>query len=71
MRRNLEKGDKIMTIGGFYGRVVGFKDDALIVELKPDNVKVQMNRSSVADVLNKDENTLEAAPSEESEKETE
>ncbi|QSX08781.1 preprotein translocase subunit YajC [Alkalibacter rhizosphaerae] len=54
MRKSLEKGDKIMTIGGFYGEIFGFKDDALIVQLKPDNIKVQMSRSAVADVLNKD-----------------
>ncbi|MBF7095892.1 preprotein translocase subunit YajC [Alkalibacter mobilis] len=55
MRQGLQKGDKIITIGGFYGRVAGFKDDGLIIELKPDNVKVQMSRTAVADVLNKED----------------
>lgn len=55
MRNNLAKGDKIVTIGGFYGKVVSFKDDVLTVELKPDNVKVQIAKTAVAEVLNKEE----------------
>jgi preprotein translocase subunit YajC len=70
MRKNVEKGDKILTIGGFYGRIAGFKDDTLIVELKPDNVKVQMSRTAIADVLNKDETALAAEPVSEGRTET-
>lgn len=70
MRNSLEKGDEIMTIGGFYGRIVGFKDDAVIVELKPDKVKVQISRTAVANILNKDESALEA-PVKENRSETE
>lgn len=55
MRSNLQKGDKILTIGGFYGKVVGFKDDILTIELKPDNIKVQIAKSAVAEVLNRTE----------------
>lgn len=55
MRNSLEKGDKIVTIGGFYGKVVSFKDDVLTIELKPDNVKVQIAKTAVAEVLNKEE----------------
>ncbi|MFZ7119856.1 MAG: preprotein translocase subunit YajC [Eubacteriaceae bacterium] len=55
MRNELKKGDKILTIGGFYGKINSFKDDILTVELKPDNVKVQITKSAVAEVLNKEE----------------
>jgi len=34
MRNNLKVGDKIITIGGLYGKVVKIKDDKLTVELE-------------------------------------
>ncbi|NTW72087.1 MAG: preprotein translocase subunit YajC [Eubacteriaceae bacterium] len=55
MRKNLKKGDKIVTIGGFLGRIVAFKDETITIELRPDNVKVQITRAAVADVLNRDD----------------
>ncbi|MPW24556.1 preprotein translocase subunit YajC [Alkalibaculum sp. M08DMB] len=55
MRNSLQKGDKIVTIGGFYGKVLNFKDDAITLELKPDNVKVQITKAAVAEVLNREE----------------
>ncbi|HAE63178.1 MAG TPA: preprotein translocase subunit YajC [Eubacteriaceae bacterium] len=61
MRNELKKGDKIVTIGGFYGKIIAFKDDVLTIELKPDNIKVQITRSAVADVLNKAEEGSEKA----------
>ncbi|MFZ7132005.1 MAG: preprotein translocase subunit YajC [Eubacteriales bacterium] len=51
MRNSLQKGDKILTIGGFYGRVVSFKDNVITVELKPDNVKVQIVKSAIAEII--------------------
>ncbi|HCX63907.1 MAG TPA: preprotein translocase subunit YajC [Eubacteriaceae bacterium] len=55
MRNELKRGDQILTIGGFRGKVVALKDDVLTIELKPDNVKVQITKSAVADVVNKEE----------------
>lgn len=60
MRNSLDKGDKIITIGGFYGKVVAIKDDILTVELKPDNVKVQITKSAVGEVISqKEEKAIE------------
>jgi preprotein translocase subunit YajC len=59
MRNELRKGDKIVTIGGFYGKIIAFKDDVLTVELKPDNIKVQITRAAVADVLNRAEEDVD------------
>src|SRR3954447_11223179 len=40
---NLEKGDKVLTIGGIYGHVVSVaeKEDEVVVKLD-DNVRVKM-----------------------------
>jgi preprotein translocase subunit YajC len=52
MMANLQKGDKILTAGGIIGTIVGFKekDNLLIVKID-DNVKVDITRNAVAQVL--------------------
>ena len=37
MRENLKKGDKIITMGGIYGTIQGFKEKNRLVVLKVDN----------------------------------
>ena len=43
---NLKTGDKIVTSGGIYGTIVGFKDDRIQVRVA-ENVKIEMSRSAV------------------------
>ena len=43
---NLKTGDKIVTSGGIYGTIVGFKDDRIQVRVA-ENVKVEMSRNAV------------------------
>ncbi|MDX1644174.1 MAG: preprotein translocase subunit YajC [Thermoanaerobaculia bacterium] len=44
---NLKRGDRVVTTGGFYGRVVAIEENDLILELA-DNVKVRVAKSAVA-----------------------
>lgn len=44
---NLKSGDKIITSGGIYGTIVGFKADRIQLRVA-DNVKVEMSRNAVA-----------------------
>lgn len=53
MLENLKRGDRIITAGGIYGRIVEVRDDILTVELAKD-VQVQLSRGSVAAVVQKD-----------------
>ena len=46
MISNLKAGDKIVTTGGIYGTVMGFKGDRIQVRIA-DNVKVEMSRNAV------------------------
>src|SRR5262245_26125561 len=46
MVSNLKSGDKIVTTGGLYGTIVGFKGDRIQVRVA-DNVKVEMSRNAV------------------------
>jgi len=54
MLGKLEKGDKVLTAGGIVGTVAGIKENEgmLIVKIA-DNVKIEITRSSVAQVLKK------------------
>ena len=43
---NLKTGDKIVTSGGIYGTIVGFKDDRIQVRVA-ENVKIEMSQNAV------------------------
>ncbi len=45
-REGLQKGDKVVTTGGIYGKVNDIKEDAIIVEIAP-NITVKVDKSSV------------------------
>ena len=47
MRNNLQIGDEILTIGGFYGRVVSIKEDSLVIESASDHTKQKIARWAV------------------------
>ena len=54
MITNLQKGDKILTSGGIIGTVQGIKEaEGLLVVKISDNVKVEISRSAVSQVLKK------------------
>ena len=46
MISNLKVGDKVVTSGGIYGTIVGFKDDRIQLRIA-ENVKVELSRSAV------------------------
>ena len=43
---NLKAGDKVITSGGIYGTIVGFKDDRIQLRVA-ENVKIELSRSGV------------------------
>jgi len=45
-RESLKKGDKIVTTGGIYGRIVEIKDSTALVEIDQD-VKIKVDRGSI------------------------
>ncbi len=47
----LKKGDKIVTIGGFYGKIVSVKDDVITLNLGGENNKVKIEKSAVRMVV--------------------
>ena len=43
---NLKSGDKVVTSGGIYGTIVGFRDDRIQLRIA-ENVKVELSRNAV------------------------
>ena len=50
MLKSLETGDKIVTTGGLYGTITGFKGDDLEVQFS-QTVKLTVARSAVASLV--------------------
>ena len=42
----LQKGDKVVTIGGFHGKVVEVKDTTVVISLAP-NTEVEVEKSAL------------------------
>ncbi len=47
MRNNIQIGDEILTIGGFYAKVISIKEDALVIESVSDHTKQKIARWAV------------------------
>ena len=45
-RDGLKKGDKVVTIGGFHGKVVEVKDSTVIISLAP-NMEVEVEKTAL------------------------
>lgn len=45
-REGLKKGDKVVTIGGFHGKVVEVKDTTVIISLAP-NMEVEVEKTAL------------------------
>ena len=54
MRKNIKKGDKIITMGGIYGTVQGIKEKNRKIVLKVDNnTNITINATAVAGLAEK------------------
>ena len=47
MLSQIKPGDKVVTSGGITGAVMSVKDDAIVLRVPPDNIKLEVTRSSV------------------------
>jgi preprotein translocase subunit YajC len=54
MHANLQAGAEVLTTGGILGTIVSISGDALVLRVKPDNIKLQVARSAVTSVVVQD-----------------
>jgi preprotein translocase subunit YajC len=58
MLKDLQNGNVVLTTGGIVGTVVSINnDDTLILRVKPDNIKLQVARSSVSGLVKEEVKT--------------
>ena len=52
MLRELQNGNVVVTSGGIVGTIVTIgDDDTLVLRVKPDNIKIQVARSAVSNLV--------------------
>lgn len=56
MLASLQNGQIVLTSGGIIGTIIAVNsDDTLILRVKPDNLKIQVSRSSVSSLVTGEE----------------
>jgi preprotein translocase subunit YajC len=50
MLSSVKPGDKVTTAGGIRGTILSIKDDAIILKVAPDGVKMEVAKSAIASV---------------------
>jgi len=55
MLSQLKNGDRVTTNGGIRGVIVSVKDDAVLLRVAPDNIKLEFVKSAIAAVTTADE----------------
>ena len=57
---SIEKGDKVITSGGMHGTVAGVEEKTILLQVT-ENVKLKIERSAIATILNKDSKEIKQA----------
>src|SRR5262245_61342604 len=47
----LQNGSEVVTTGGIVGTIVSVGDDMIVLRVRPDNIKLQVARSSVTGLV--------------------
>jgi preprotein translocase subunit YajC len=50
MLGSIKTGDRVTTAGGIRGIILSIKDDAIIIRVAPDNLKLEVAKSAIASV---------------------
>jgi preprotein translocase subunit YajC len=55
MLAELQNGNVVITSGGIVGSIISIgDDDTVVLRVKPDNIKIQVARSSVSSLVSKE-----------------
>lgn len=57
---SIEKGDKVITSGGVHGTIAGVEEKTILLQVT-ENVKLKIERSAIATILNKDTKEIKQA----------
>ena len=65
MRKGLQVGDEIITIGGICGKIVKTKDESLVIQVGADKVKFEIMRWAVSRVVEESKRPAKSRAAEE------
>ncbi len=54
MLGELKSGDRVTTSGGIRGTIISLRDDAIQIKVPPDNLRIEVARSSIVSVQSED-----------------
>ena len=54
MLSSIKPGDRITTAGGIRGIIISIKDDAIIIRVAPDGIKMEVAKNAIASVTTQD-----------------
>jgi len=54
MLGSFKTGDRITTAGGIRGTIISIKDDAVIIRVAPDSIKLEVAKNAIASVTTQD-----------------
>jgi len=54
MLGSIKTGDRVTTAGGIRGIILSIKDDAIVIRVAPDNIKLEIAKSAIASVTTQD-----------------
>ena len=52
MLESMKKGDKVVTVGGIHGVLIGVKNNIAVIKIS-ENTKIEINRGAIASVESK------------------
>jgi preprotein translocase subunit YajC len=50
MLGSIKTGDRVTTAGGIRGIILSVKDDAIVIRVAPDNIKIEVAKNAIASV---------------------
>ena len=55
-RDGIKQGDRVITMGGIYGKIIKLEDDSVLLEID-NNVKIRLERAAIRDFATKEQVT--------------
>jgi preprotein translocase subunit YajC len=57
MLASIKAGDRVTTAGGIRGIILSIKDDAIVIRVAPDNLKIEVAKTAIASVTTQEANS--------------
>ncbi len=58
--KQLKSGDRVITSGGLTGVILSVKDDTVVLRVPPDNIKLEVARSSIVTLTTAEDKQLKS-----------